>query len=151
MALADKNLSRPQAKLYELVWQRFIASQMAPAIFDSLAVDISAGGNDKTNYNFRANGQTLKFDGYLKVYPAKFEELDLPKMEESEPLDFIKLDTNQHFTKPPARYNEATLIKTLEAYGIGRPSTYAPIISTIQARNYIEKKTKESLNPPRSA
>ncbi len=147
MALADKNLSRPQAKLYELVWQRFIASQMAPAIFDSLAVDISAGGNDKTNYNFRANGQTLKFDGYLKVYPAKFEELDLPKMEEGEPLDFIKLDTNQRFTKPPARYNEATLIKTLEAYGIGRPSTYAPIISTIQARNYIEKDEKKSLKP----
>ncbi len=147
MALADKNLTRPQAKLYELIWQRFIAGQMAAAVFDSLAVDIAANGNDGTNYNFRANGQTLKFDGYLKVYPAKFEELDLPRMEEGEPLEFIKLDANQHFTKPPARYNEATLIKTLEAYGIGRPSTYAPIISTIQTRNYIEKDEKKSLKP----
>jgi DNA topoisomerase-1 len=147
MALADKNLSRPQAKLYELIWQRFIASQMAAAVFDSLSVDIAATGQDKTEYIFRANGQTLKFDGYLKVYPSKFEELDLPAMASGEPLEFIKLNTNQHFTKPPARYNEATLIKALEAHGIGRPSTYAPIISTIQTRNYIEKDEKKSLKP----
>lgn len=147
MALADKDLSRPQAKLYELIWQRFIASQMSPALFDSLSVEILATGNDKTDYRFKASGQTLKFDGYLKVYPSKFEELDLPKMEDGEPLEFIKLDTNQHFTKPPARYNEATLIKALEAHGIGRPSTYAPIISTIQTRNYIEKDKKKSLKP----
>jgi len=162
MALADKDLSRPQVKLYELIWQRFIASQMSPALFDSLSIDIAAecvagvrppqacGGLTPATpaiYNFRANGQTLKFDGYLKVYPSKFEELDLPPMEESEPLEFIKLDVSQHFTKPPARYNEATLVKTLEAYGIGRPSTYAPTISTIQARNYIKKDEKKSLKP----
>lgn len=162
MALADKNLTRPQAKLYELIWQRFIASQMNPALFDSMSVDIAAqcvaevrppqncGGQTSANsasYEFRANGQTLKFDGYLKVYPSKFEELDLPKMEDGEPLEFIKLDANRHFTKPPARYNEATLIKALEAHGIGRPSTYAPIISTIQTRNYIEKDENKSLKP----
>lgn len=147
MALTDKNLTRPQVKLYELVWQRFIASQMNPAVFDSLSVDISAVGNDKTDYGFRANGQTLKFDGYLKVYPSKFEQVELPQMETGESLEFIKLATDQHFTKPPARYNEATLIKALEAHGIGRPSTYAPIISTIQTRNYIEKDEKKSLKP----
>lgn len=166
MALADKNLTRPQAKLYELIWQRFIASQMNPALFDSISADISAqcAAEDiarvrptqacmgltratPANYGFRASGQTLKFDGYLKVYPSKFEELDLPKMEDGEPLEFIKLDANQHFTKPPARYNEATLIKAMEAHGIGRPSTYAPIISTIQTRNYIEKDEKKSLKP----
>lgn len=147
MALADKNLTRPQAKLYELIWQRFIASQMSPAIFDSLSVSIAANGKDKTEYGFKASGQTLKFDGYLKVYPSKFEDIDLPAMEDGEPLEFINLNANQHFTKPPARYNEATLIKALETHGIGRPSTYAPIISTIQTRNYIEKDEKKSLKP----
>jgi len=147
MALADKNLTRPQAKLYELIWQRFIASQMSPAIFDSLSVDIAATGSNATEYGFKASGQTLKFDGYLKVYPSKFEDIDLPAMEDGEPLEFINLNANQRFTKPPARYNEATLIKALETHGIGRPSTYAPIISTIQTRNYIEKDEKKSLKP----
>ena len=147
MALADKNLTRPQAKLYELIWQRFVASQMTPAIFDSLSIHISAVGNDRTDYDFKASGQTLKFNGYLKVYPSKFEQIELPQMENGEPLEFIKLDPSQHFTKPPARYNEATLIKAMEAHGIGRPSTYAPIISTIQTRNYIGKDEKKSLKP----
>jgi len=147
MAAKDKNLTKPQAKLYELIWQRFIACQMVPAVFDSLAVDIAATGKDNTNYGFRSNGQTLKFDGYLKVYPAKFEQVDLPNMENGEPLEFIKLEPTQHFTKPPARYNEASLIKTLEEFGVGRPSTYAPTISTIQTRNYIEKDEKKSLKP----
>ena len=147
MALADKDLSRPQAKLYELIWQRFVASQMAPAVFDSVSVDIAAAGNSGTNYGFKSNGQTLKFDGYLKVYPSKFEQVELPAMETGAPLEFIKLNVDQHFTKPPARYNEATLIKALEEQGIGRPSTYAPTISTIQTRNYIEKDEKKSLKP----
>jgi DNA topoisomerase-1 len=151
MAARDKNLTRPQQKLYELIWQRFIASQMTPAIFDSVSVDIEATPSfakaTEGKYGFKANGQTLKFDGYLKVYLVKFEQVDLPAMENAEPLEFIKLEPTQHFTKPPARYNEATLIKALEEHGIGRPSTYAPIISTIQTRNYIEKDEKRFFKP----
>jgi len=147
MAQTDKNLTRPQYKLYELIWQRFIACQMTPAIFDGMSVDIDAIGVSNTNYGFKANGQTLKFDGYLKVYPSKFEPVDLPAMETAEDLEFIKLDPTQHFTKPPARFNEASLIKALEEFGIGRPSTYAPIITTIQTRNYIEKDDKKSFKP----
>jgi DNA topoisomerase-1 len=147
MAQNDKNLTRPQFKLYELIWQRFTASQMTPAIFDSMSVDINAQTTSNILYGFKSNGQTLKFDGYLKVYPAKIEQIDLPAMETGENLEFIKLEPNQHFTKPPARFNEATLIKALEEYGIGRPSTYAPIITTIQARNYIEKDDSKAFRP----
>ena len=115
---------------------------MAPAIFDSISVDIKAN-----NYTFRANGQTLKFDGFLKVYPTKFEETELPDLEKNDKLDLLKLDSLQHFTEPPARYNEASLIKTLEKHGIGRPSTYAPIISTIQNRNYVSKNDQKRFFP----
>ncbi len=131
-----------QLKLYTLIWQRFIASQMMPAIFDSVSADISA-----KEYTFRANGQTLKFDGFLKVYPAKFEEKDLPDLEKKDKLDLIKLDSIQHFTEPPARYTEASLIKALEKFGIGRPSTYAPTLATIQERNYIEKNEQKRFIP----
>jgi len=135
-------LEPKQHKLYSLIWQRFIASQMPAAIFDSLTVNISAG-----DYTFRTQGQTLKFDGYLKVYPTKFEEVELPLLEKGEDLNLIELNPNQHFTKPPARYNEASLVKTLEKYGIGRPSTYAPIISTIQERNYVQKNRNRYFGP----
>lgn len=134
----DKN----QHRLHELIWQRFVACQMAPAIFNSMAVDISA-----KNYGFRANGQTLKFDGFLKVYPVKYEETELPILEKGELLQLQKLTPDQHFTQPPSRYTEATLIRALEAEGIGRPSTYAPTISTIQDRNYIEKNEKHYFQP----
>ncbi|MCX6719616.1 MAG: type I DNA topoisomerase [Candidatus Staskawiczbacteria bacterium] len=137
-----KNLDARQLKLYTLIWQRFVASQMAPAVFNSVSADIKA-----ENYTFRANGQTLKFDGFLKVYPTKFEEKDLPNLEEKDKLDFVKLDSLQHFTEPPARYNEASLIKTLEKFGIGRPSTYAPTLTTIQDRNYIEKNEQKRFAP----
>ncbi|MFA6376594.1 MAG: type I DNA topoisomerase, partial [Candidatus Paceibacterota bacterium] len=155
MASKDKNLVKAQQKLYELVWQRFIASQMNPAIIDSVSVDIDAAPSSvpsfakasEGKYGFKANGQTLKFDGYLKVYPVKFEAVDLPQMEIAEPLKFIKLEPSQHFTKPPARFNEASLIKALEEHGVGRPSTYAPTITTIQTRNYIEKDEKKSFKP----
>jgi len=130
------------AKLYDLIWQRFLACQMASAIFDSTAVDVSA-----KNHVFRATGQTLKFDGFLKVYPIKYEESELPTLKINEILELLKLTPSQHFTQPPARYTEATLIKALESEGIGRPSTYAPIISTIQERNYIEKDEKRSFRP----
>ena len=121
-------------KVYDLIWKRFIASQMKEAIFNSLSVDIKAG-----DCLFKANGQTLEFLGFLKVYPIKFEEKELPNLNENDILKLIKINLSQHFTKPPSRYNEASLIKALEENGIGRPSTYAPIISTIQDRNYVEK------------
>ena len=115
---------------------------MAPAVFDSVSADIKAG-----DYTFRANGQALKFDGFLKAYPIKFEEKDLPNLENGDNLDLIKLDSSQHFTEPPARYTEASLIKTLEKFGIGRPSTYAPTLATIQQRNYVEKNEQKRFVP----
>lgn len=124
-------------KLYELIWQRAIASQMKPAITDSTSVDIKA-----SEYLFRANGATIKFDGFLKIYPMKVSENTLPPLEKNEILKLIKLAPLQHFTKPPAPYSEATLVKTLEEYGIGRPSTYAPTISTIQERNYVRRQKR---------
>ena len=131
-----------QLKLYTLIWQRFIASQMAPAILDSVAADISA-----QNYTFRANGQTVKFDGFLKVYPTKTEETLLPDLEKNDKLNLSELKSLQHFTEPPARYTEASLVKTLEKHGIGRPSTYAPIISTIQDRNYVAENDQKRFFP----
>jgi len=115
---------------------------MSQAIFDSTVVDISA-----ENYTFRTTGQVLKFDGFLKIYPMKFEENELPSLEKEEILELVKLNPSQHFTQPPPRYNEATLIKILEQNGIGRPSTYAPIISVIQERNYIEKDEQKRFRP----
>jgi len=137
-----KGIDARQLKLYTLIWQRFIACQMAPAIFDSVSADIKAG-----DYTFRANGQTLRFDGFLKVYPTKFEEIELPDLEKDNNLELLKLNSLQHFTEPPARYNEASLIKTLEKHGIGRPSTYAPIISTIQDRNYVAENNQKRFFP----
>ncbi len=136
-------LDSKQFKLYELIWQRMLASQMASAIVDSTTVDISAVETQNLaslqKYTLRANGSTIKFEGFLKVYPTKSEEIILPKLNEKEKLDLLKIISEQHFTQPPARYNEASLIKILEELGIGRPSTYAPTISTIQDRGYIEK------------
>ncbi len=123
-------------KLYRLIWQRFVASQMPAAIFDATSVDIESA--DK-QYTLRANGNTMKFDGYLKVYPQSVEEKILPVLAENEKLALEKVIPAQHFTEPPPRYSEAKLIKTLEEYGIGRPSTYVSIISVIQARNYVRK------------
>ena len=128
-------LDSKQFKVYELIWQRMIASQMASAITDSTTIDILA--DDK--YTLRANGSTIKFEGFLKVYPSKSEEIILPELSEKEKLNLVKIVSEQHFTQPPARYNEASLIKILEELGIGRPSTYAPTISTIQSRGYVEK------------
>ena len=137
-----EGLDARQLKLYTLIWQRFIACQMAPAVFDSVAADINANA-----YTFRANGQTLKFDGFLKVYSNKFEENELPDLEKNDKLELSKLDPVQHFTEPPARYTEASLVKTLEKHGIGRPSTYAPIISTIQDRNYVSENEQKRFFP----
>lgn len=132
-------LDPKQFKLYQLIWQRMIASQMASAITDSTTVDIAAANAEKKNYTLRSNGSIIKFEGFLKVYPTKSEDVILPELEKEEKLDLAEIISEQHFTQPSARYNEASLIKALEEFGIGRPSTYAPIISTIQERGYVEK------------
>jgi DNA topoisomerase-1 len=147
-------LTADQYKLYELIWLRFVASQMADAVFNTVSVDISAGGPDKCL--LRANGRTVKFSGYLSVYKEEDDESDfredkddesgslLPLLEEGDILKLVKIDTKDHKTAPPPNYNEASLIKTLEKHGIGRPSTYAPTIKTIIDRKYIEKQQKTS-------
>src|SRR3989338_3563129 len=136
------NLDQKQYKVYDLIWRRFIACQMQPAVFDSATADISA-----KNFIFRANGSTLKFDGWLKIYPSKFTENILPPLAENEILNLKELKPEQHFTEPPPRYNEASLIKAMEEHGIGRPSTYAPTIATIQARNYVAKNEQRRFVP----
>ena len=142
-------LTADQYKLYELIWLRFVASQMADAVFNTVSIDISAGGKD--NCLLRANGRTVKFEGYLSVYkddePEENEKDDtqtalLPSLEEGDNLTLVDIETKDHKTAPPPNYNEASLIKTLEKHGIGRPSTYAPTIKTIMDRKYIEKLPK---------
>ncbi len=137
-------LEKDELALYRLIWQRFVASQMMPALFDQTTIDISAG----TKYMFRATGSVIKFDGFLAVYEEGKDEKDeedeeraakLPKVEKGEELKLNSLTPNQHFTEPPPRYTEATLVKALEEKGIGRPSTYASIMSVIQDREYVEK------------
>jgi DNA topoisomerase-1 len=134
---------KDNSKIYNLIFNRFIASQMAQAIFDSVKVEIETN-NGKL---LQSNGSTLKFDGFLKVYPMKFEEKELPQLSKGDKLNLVKVNPQQHFTQPPARYNEAGLIKALEENEIGRPSTYAPIISTIQMRNYVEKNKDGRFEP----
>ena len=124
----------PERKLYRLIWQRFVASQMPLAKIASTSIEISA---DK--YDFRATGQMVTFDGYLKVWPQKLTEKQLPALKDGDQLELKDILPEQHFTEPLARYSEASLIKALEEHGIGRPSTYAPTISTIQDRNYVKK------------
>jgi DNA topoisomerase-1 len=126
-------LSADQHKLYSLIWKRFVASFMAPAVFDSVRVSIEAA-----NYLFAATGSSLSFDGYYAVWGRDDKDTTLPDMHESEQLVLHKLDPQQHFTEPPPRYTEASLVKELEELGIGRPSTYVPIISTIQQRKYVK-------------
>ncbi len=134
-------LNEDQFKLYRLIWQRFVASQMVPAVFDQTTIDIEA-----KDYLFRATGSVLKFDGFLAVYQQAEEEGDgdeegrrLPRVAEGQTLRLEKLWPLQHFTEPPPRYTEATLVRDLEEKGIGRPSTYATIISTIVEREYVRK------------
>jgi DNA topoisomerase-1 len=133
----QKKLKKKEFQLYQLIWQRFIASQMTPAVFDGITIHFEA--KSEKNYQLKSTGQTLKFNGFLKVYPKKFKEATLPDLTKGEKLDLLKVESEQHFTKPPARYTEASLIKALEKFGIGRPSTYATIMSTIQSRNYVER------------
>ncbi|MCA0148647.1 MULTISPECIES: type I DNA topoisomerase [Rossellomorea] len=131
-------LSRDQYRLYKLIWERFVASEMAPAIMDTMSVDLVNG-----SVMFRASGSKVKFPGFMKVYVEgsddQKEEKDnfLPALEENDKVKSENIDPNQHFTQPPPRYTEARLVKTLEELGIGRPSTYAPTLDTIQRRGYV--------------
>jgi DNA topoisomerase-1 len=145
-------LSRDQFRLYDLIWKRFVASQMAPAIFDQTTVDIAAGRDMRSNgsgaapYLFRATGSVLRFPGFLAVYNVSLDEGEddedkealLPPLTEGEVLKLLELLALQHWTQPPPRFTEASLVKELERLGIGRPSTYAPTISTIVEREYVQ-------------
>ncbi len=135
-----------QKRLYELIWQRFIASQMPQAVFDATSVDIKASG-ERNSYTLRANGNILRFDGFLKVWPSKIIDKELPELKNGEKLELKGITPEQHFTEPPPRYNEASLVKALEEHDIGRPSTYAPIISVIQDRGYVEKNADRRFEP----
>jgi DNA topoisomerase-1 len=141
-------LAEDEMKLYRLIWMRFVASQMMPAVFDQTSIDVTAAAAGGTVYTFRATGSVPRFDGFLRVYEEGKDQKDeddeelkhkLPAVEEGETLRFRSLAPEQHFTEPPPRFNEATLVKKLEADGVGRPSTYASILSTIQEREYVRK------------
>jgi len=137
------SLEKDQYKLYKLIWERFVASQMQAAVFDTVTVDIEAN-----SYIFKAYGSIVRFPGFMSIYKEDNDdkeeegEVTLPNLSEGQLLKLKKLDHKQHFTEPPLRYTEATLVKTLEEKGIGRPSTYAPIISTIRARGYVVREKK---------
>jgi DNA topoisomerase-1 len=136
-------LSPQQFRLYDLIWRRFVASQMAAAVTQTTTVDIDAGDpKGEMPYLFRATGSVVLFPGFLRVYGDVKDDQEegppLPPLLRDELLDLLQLVPKQHFTKPPPRYSEATLVKALEENGIGRPSTYAPILSTIQTRGYVE-------------
>lgn len=145
-SVLKESLTRDQFRLYKLIWERFVASQMSPAVYSTITAKISSG-----KYVFRANGSQLKFPGFMLIYkegkdsPIEEEDTLLPDLKEKELLAAKKIEDKQHFTAPPGRFTEATLVKTLEEEGIGRPSTYAPTISTITNRGYIQKEKKSLL------
>jgi len=149
--LIKRSLSPEQFKLYQLIWKRFVASQMESAIYDTLSVEVSATGKSR-EYLFRASGSTVKFPGFLIVYEESADEdpkADEPEnikipagLEEGQQQRLVRLIPEQHFTQPPPRFTEASLVQVLEEYGIGRPSTYAPILSTIQQRGYVIREAK---------
>ena len=135
------DLEGPEWKLYNLIWRRTMATQMPEAELERTAVDLSVDGT-----TFRANGSTVVFDGFMKVYRSAKETL-LPNLEVKDEVETVSITPNQHFTEPPARYSDATLVKVLEEHGIGRPSTYAPTIATIIARGYVERDESKKLYP----
>ena len=146
--IVDHYLAEDEMKLYRLIWNRFLACQMMPALYDQTTIDVSARGKSGADYTFRATGSVPKFEGFLTIYQEGKDQADeedeevkhrLPVVTEGEHLRFKSLAPLQHFTEPPPRYNEATLVKRLEADGVGRPSTYASILSTIQEREYVKK------------
>jgi DNA topoisomerase I len=142
------SLDEKQHRLYRLIWRRMMACQMQPAVLNSVKVTIDAKG-EKNKYLLQANGSTIKFDGYLKVYGDKLPVTEniLPPLKEKEALNLMEISTLQKFTTPPPRYSEAALVKVMEENGIGRPSTYAPTISTIIDRKYVDKNEEKKLFP----
>ena len=145
-------LTKDQFKMYQLIWQRFVASQMEAAVYDTLTVEVSAAGQQH-QYLLRASGSALKFPGFLVLYEDTRDEDQKPsedgenvripaEVAEGQPQELVRLIPEQHFTQPPPRFTEASLVQTLEEYGIGRPSTYAPILSTIQERGYVSREGK---------
>ena len=141
------SLSNDQYKLYLLIWKRVVASQMVHALIDGVSADLTCG----KGYVFRATGSTVSKPGFMSVYlegkddskeDDDNKEKMLPPLEEGKLIDLLDIMTNQHFTEPPPRYGEASLVKSLEEHGIGRPSTYASIISTLQNRDYVELESK---------
>lgn len=155
-----RSLKRDQYRLYRLIWERFVASQMASAVYDTVSADVWAGepASPVTSrpYQFRATGSSLRFPGFLALYeetrptdrPENGENPVLATLETGDPLDLLQLLPEQHFTQPPARYSEASLVKELEENGIGRPSTYASIISTISSRGYVEYEDRRLVPTP---
>jgi DNA topoisomerase-1 len=145
-------LSRDQFRLYQLIWQRFVASQMSPALYDTLSIDV-LGKTEQHQYVFRASGSTVLFQGFLIVYEEAQDEDQKTDDEETTRIpaglteglkqELVRLIPEQHFTQPPPRFSEATLVRTLEEYGIGRPSTYAPILGTLQQRGYVIREGKK--------
>jgi DNA topoisomerase-1 len=141
-------LGEDESRLYQLIWMRFLASQMTPAVFDQTTIEVAAAGKDGAEYLFRATGSVPRFDGFLAVYEEGKDQKDeedeelrhkLPAVTEGETLKLRSLHPEQHFTEPPPRYTEASLVKKLESDGVGRPSTYASILSTVQDRGYVNK------------
>jgi DNA topoisomerase-1 len=144
-----KKLTRDQHRLYRLIWQRFVASQMAAAVYDTISVEVT--GRAKHEYLLRASGSSIRFQGFLRVYEEAIDEDAAPEeklvkiphsVEEGQIQQLLQLIPEQHFTQPPPRYSEASLVRTLEENGIGRPSTYAPILGTIQQRGYVYRENK---------
>ena len=144
----EKYLSKDQFKLYQLIWQRFVASQMVPAVFDRLTVTIKNDGKAKEvkdEFSLKSTGSKMRFAGFTAVYTmadTNDKDVILPDMTIGDDINLVKVNPVQHFTEPPPRYNDASLVKTLEEMGIGRPSTYAPIIETILARGYVQRISK---------
>ena len=143
------HLDKDQARLYELIWKRTVACQMSPALYDTVGLDLGAGESPDGSISFRATGSVLVKPGYMTVYqegsddgPQDEQDRVLPPMSEGDRLDLKDIISEQHFTEPPPRYSEATLVKALEEYGIGRPSTYASIISTLRNREYVETENR---------
>ncbi len=145
-SLRDK-FDPQQFKLYRLIWQRALACQATDAQIAATAIDLKSEDKEAKDYTFRSTGQIISFDGYLKIYPEKTEEQELPTVSEGQALDLLETLKVQHFTKGPGRYSDAGLVKELEKYGIGRPSTYAPTINTIIVRNYVNRDEHKKLFP----
>ncbi|MDO8555169.1 MAG: type I DNA topoisomerase [bacterium] len=141
------DVANDQYKIYKLIWERFLATQMPGAIFDDTIVTVEARAKNEKKYLFSARGSILKFDGFLKIYPMQIEEKILPEISKDDELSAKDIKTEGHQTQPPARYTDASLVKALEKFGIGRPSTYAQIISTLEDRNYMEKDQSKRFIP----